>query len=77
VVIFFAYDTKVNSKFQNLTAQQLQSFGQYKKARIVYPELVVSCSPGLPFKLGDPGSILGPTSTQGLKIIEEKVLPLH
>ena len=31
----------------------------------------------LPFKLGDPVSILGRTSTQGLKIIEEKVLPLH
>jgi hypothetical protein len=29
-------------------------------------------------KLGDPaGSILGRTSTQGLKITEEKVLPLH
>jgi hypothetical protein len=31
----------------------------------------------LPFKLGDPGSILSRTSTQGLKIIEEKKLPLH
>jgi hypothetical protein len=35
---------------------------------------VVSWSPGLPFKLGDTGSILDRTSTQGLKIIEEKVL---
>jgi hypothetical protein len=31
----------------------------------------------LPFKLGAPGSILGRTSTQGLKIIEEKELHLH
>jgi hypothetical protein len=31
----------------------------------------------LPFKLGDSGSILGRISTQGLKIIEEKELPLH
>ena len=31
----------------------------------------------LPFKLGDPGSNLGRTSTQGLKITEEKELPLH
>jgi hypothetical protein len=31
----------------------------------------------LPFGLGDPGSILGRISTQGLKIIKEKVLPLH
>ena len=41
---------------------------------------VVFCdvvSPRLPFKLGEPGSILGRTSTQSLKIIEEKVLPLH
>ena len=35
---------------------------------------MVSWSPGLPYKLGAPGSILGRTSTQGLKIIEEKVL---
>ena len=35
---------------------------------------MVSWSPGLPYKLGDAGSILGRTSTQGLKIIEEKVL---
>ncbi len=35
------------------------------------------CHHALPFKLGDSGSILGRTSTQGLKIIEEKVLPLH
>jgi hypothetical protein len=33
--------------------------------------------PYLPFKLGDSGSILARTSTQGLKIIEEKELPLH
>ena len=33
--------------------------------------LVVSCSRRLPFKLGDPGSILGRTSAQGLNIIEE------
>jgi hypothetical protein len=31
----------------------------------------------LPSKLGDPGSFLGQTSTQGLKILEEKVLPLY
>ena len=31
----------------------------------------------LPFKLGDSGSILGRTFAQDLKIIEEKVLPLH
>jgi hypothetical protein len=31
----------------------------------------------LPFKLGEPGSILGRISTQGLTIIEEKELPLH
>jgi hypothetical protein len=37
--------------------------------------LLVTWSPRLPFKLGDPDSILGPTSTQGLKIIEKKVLP--
>ena len=29
------------------------------------------------FKLGEPGSILGTTSTQRLGIIEEKELPLH
>jgi hypothetical protein len=33
--------------------------------------------PYLPFKLGEPGSILGWISTQGLKTIEEKELPLH
>ena len=38
------------------------------------PVLVVSYSTRLPFKLGDPGSILGRTSTQGLKIIEENYL---
>jgi hypothetical protein len=38
---------------------------------------MVSCSPRLPFKLGELGSILGQTSTQGLKLIEEKELPLH
>ena len=39
------------------------------------PALVMSWSPGLPFKLGDPGSIFGRTrtSTEGLKIIEEKL----
>jgi hypothetical protein len=42
-----------------------------------FPALVVSWSPRLPFKLGDLGSILGLASTQGLKIIEKKVLPLH
>ena len=31
----------------------------------------------LAFKLGDPDSILGRTSTQVFKIIEEEVLPLH
>ena len=31
----------------------------------------------LAFQAGDPGLILGRTSTQALKIIEEKVLPLH
>jgi hypothetical protein len=41
------------------------------------PSLPVSWSPRLPFKLGDSGSILGQTSTQGPKIIEEEVLPLH
>jgi hypothetical protein len=39
--------------------------------------VVVLWSARLPFKLGDSGSILARTSTQGLKIIEEKVLPLH
>jgi hypothetical protein len=41
--------------------------------------LVVSWSPRLPFKLGDPGSMLGRTSTQGLQIIEEKdsAIPLQ
>jgi hypothetical protein len=39
--------------------------------------IVVSWSPSLAFKLGDSGSILGQTSTQGLKIIEKKELPLH
>ena len=34
---------------------------------------MVSCSPRLPFKLGDPGSILGRTSTQALKVNEEKM----
>ena len=38
---------------------------------------MVSRSPPLPFELGDPSSILGRTSTEGLKIIEEKELPLH
>jgi hypothetical protein len=33
--------------------------------------LVVSCSPRLPFMLGEPGV------TQDLEIIEEKELPLH
>jgi hypothetical protein len=37
---------------------------------------LVSEFPNLPFKL-DPGSILGRTSTQGLKIIEGKQLPLQ
>ena len=41
------------------------------------PAHMVLWSPRLPFKLGDPGSILGRTSTQGLKITEEKELPLH
>jgi hypothetical protein len=31
----------------------------------------------LAFQAGDPCSILGRTSTQGLKIIEKKELPLH
>jgi hypothetical protein len=31
----------------------------------------------LPFKPGEPGSILCRATTQGLKIIEEKELPLH
>ena len=31
----------------------------------------------LSFKLRNPGSILGRTSTQGLKITEAKELPLH
>jgi hypothetical protein len=41
--------------------------------------LVVWWSPRLPFKLGDSGSILGRTSTQGLQIIEEKdsAIPLQ
>jgi hypothetical protein len=39
--------------------------------------LVQSWSPRLPLKLGEPGSIFGRTSTQGLKIIEEKVLYLY
>jgi hypothetical protein len=34
-------------------------------------------SPHLSFKLGEPGSILGWTSTQGRKRIEDKELPLH
>jgi hypothetical protein len=38
---------------------------------------VVSWSPRLPFTLGDAGSIPGRMSTKGLKIIEEKELPLH
>ena len=41
------------------------------------PALVVLWLSRLPFKLGAPGSILGRISTQGLKIIEEKELPLH
>ena len=32
---------------------------------------------GFPFKLGEPGSILVRTSTQGLKITEKKELPSH
>jgi hypothetical protein len=35
----------------------------------------VVCSPRLPFKLGYQGSIDGRISTQGLKKIEEKMLP--
>jgi hypothetical protein len=42
-----------------------------------FDSLVVSWSARLPFKLGDSGSILARISTQGLKIIEEKELPLH
>jgi hypothetical protein len=54
--------------------------------RVIYPSVrkanayyihVVSWSPRQSFKLGDPGSILGRTSTQGLKITEEKELPLY
>jgi hypothetical protein len=38
---------------------------------------VTGGSTRLPFKLGEPGSIFGWTSTQGLKIIGEKELPLQ
>jgi hypothetical protein len=40
-------------------------------------QIVVSLSPRLPFKLEDPDSTLGPASTQGFKIIEEKELHIH
>jgi hypothetical protein len=36
-----------------------------------------SCGDHLPFKPGDPGSILGRPSSQGPKMIEEKKLHLH
>jgi hypothetical protein len=50
---------------------------QHDECRIkCFELLVLTWSPRLPFKLGEPGSILGWTSTQGLKIIEEKELPL-
>jgi hypothetical protein len=46
--------------------------------KITEPALVMSWSPPrLPFKLVDPCSILGLASTQGIKIIEEKVVPLY
>ena len=41
------------------------------------PAQVVLWSPLLTFKLGGQGSSSGWTSTQGLKIIEQKGLPLH
>ena len=41
------------------------------------PARVVLWSPHWTFKLGGQGSSLGRTSTQGLKIIEGKGLPLH
>jgi hypothetical protein len=49
----------------------------YTQSNIRGRLLVQSWSPRLPFKLGDAGSIFGRTSTQGLKIIEERLLPLH
>ena len=46
---------------------------------VLFPQAayVASPTPRLPFKLEDSGSILGRTSTQDLKITEEKELPLH
>ena len=46
---------------------------QHEECRIKFFELLVlTWLTRLPFKLGEPGSILGWTSTQGLKIIEER-----
>jgi hypothetical protein len=54
----------------------LEQVGKSQIYRLLSPALVW-WPPRLPFKLGDPGSIFARTSTQGLKIIEEEVLPLH
>jgi hypothetical protein len=64
-----------NSGFHFILAKFATPFSQAKPAK--FDSLVVSWSARLPFKLGDSGSILARISTQGLKIIEEKELPLH